>query len=81
MVIDMMWHSVCVKTGGNYDPKIHRRMGQRQHNMSRFNTGNPLGSGSPLDLDDNAKNLDVLTNSREALSNPDRFGVQRKDLA
>lgn len=46
--------------------------------MSRFNTGNHLGSGSPLDLDDNAKNLDVLTNSREALSNPDRFGVQRK---
>lgn len=44
--------------------------------MSRFNTGNPIGSGSPLDLDDNAKNLDVLVNSA-AETNRDRFGRSR----
>lgn len=44
--------------------------------MSRFNTGNPIGSGSPLDLDDNAKNLDVLVNST-ANTSPDRFGRSR----
>lgn len=33
--------------------------------MSRFYTGNPLGSGSPLDLDDNAKNFDLAAISPE----------------
>src|SRR5690554_3097030 len=36
--------------------------------MSRFYTGNPLGSGSPLDLDDNAKNFDLA-----AISPKDTF--------
>lgn len=44
--------------------------------MSRFNTGNPLGSGSPLDLDDNAKNLDEAANS-SADTFKDRLGNSR----
>lgn len=45
--------------------------------MSRFNTGNPFGSGSPLDLDDNAKNMDLAVNSEEAQW-IDRFERNRK---
>lgn len=47
--------------------------------MSRFNTGNPLGSGSPLDLDDNAKNMDLAVNSEEPQW-IDRFGRPRLPL-
>lgn len=47
--------------------------------MSRFNTGNPLGSGDPRDLDDNAKNMDLAVNSDE-LSWRDRFGRDRKSF-
>lgn len=47
--------------------------------MSRFNTGNPLGSGSPLDLDDNAKNMDLAVNSEESQW-IDRFGRPRIPL-
>lgn len=47
--------------------------------MSRFNTGNPLGSGDPRDLDDNAKNMDLAVNSEE-LSWRDRFGRDRKSF-
>src|SRR5690554_5128576 len=34
--------------------------------MSRFNTGNPLGSNDPRDLDDNAKNMDLAVNSEDS---------------
>lgn len=44
--------------------------------MSRFNTGNPLGSGSPLDLDDNAKNMDLAVNS-DGDTFQDRMGKSR----
>lgn len=47
--------------------------------MSRFNTGNPLGSNDPRDLDDNAKNLDLAVNSEEAQW-IDRFGRPRLPL-
>lgn len=33
--------------------------------MSRFNTGNPIGSADPRDRDDNTKNLDVALNSQD----------------
>lgn len=41
--------------------------------MSRFNTGNPLGSGDPRDLDDNAKNFDEAINTEDP-NWVDRFG-------
>lgn len=47
--------------------------------MSRFNTGNPLGSNDPRDLDDNAKNMDLAVNSEEAQW-LDRFGRPRLPL-
>src|SRR5690554_4674582 len=47
--------------------------------MSRFNTGNPLGSGDPRDLDDNAKNMDLAVNSEESQW-IDRFGRPRLPL-
>src|SRR5690554_4854125 len=47
--------------------------------MSRFNTGNPLGSNDPRDLDDNAKNMDLAVNS-EDLQWIDRFGRPRLPL-
>lgn len=46
--------------------------------MSRFNTGNPIGSADVKDLSDNAKNLDVLMLSQTDVSFPDRLGVERK---
>ncbi|KAB0489634.1 hypothetical protein [Pseudomonas vancouverensis] len=42
-----------------------------------YNTGNPIGSTSPKDLSDNARNLDYFVNGQEA-SYPDRKGVPRK---
>ena len=45
--------------------------------MSNYNTGNPVPSTDPRDLDDNATNFDELLNSTEA-SVPDRLGVPRK---
>lgn len=47
--------------------------------MSRFNTGNPLGSGSPLDLDDNAKNFDEAINTEDP-NWVDRFGRFRMSV-
>lgn len=44
-----------------------------------YNTGNPIPSDDPRDLDDNAQVLDRFCNST-ASSEPDRFGVQRKTL-
>lgn len=46
--------------------------------MSRFNTGNPIGSNDPRDRDDNTKNLDELVNSKTKTNVPDRLGVPRK---
>lgn len=47
--------------------------------MSRFNTGNPLDSNDPRDLDDNAKNLDQAVNSEDSQW-IDRFGRPRLPL-
>lgn len=46
--------------------------------MTRYNTGNPIGSTAVKDLYDNAENLDVLVNDKSKLSHPDRLGVERK---
>lgn len=46
--------------------------------MERFNTGNPIDSDNPKDLYDNSKNLDQFVNSTSKISQPDRFGVERK---
>lgn len=48
--------------------------------MSRFNTGNPIGSADVKDLSDNAKNLDIAVNDTLKLKWDDRFGVERKTL-
>ena len=45
----------------------------------RFNTGNPIGSNSPLDRSDNTRNLDVAVNA-EQLTWVDRFGRDRKSF-
>jgi len=45
--------------------------------MTRYNTGNPVGSNSPLDLYDNAENLDAGINGA-ALTWRDRLGVTRR---
>lgn len=45
--------------------------------MSDYNTGNPVPSIDPRDLDDNATVFDLLLNS-SAASVPDRLGVPRK---
>jgi hypothetical protein len=42
-----------------------------------YNTGNAIGSTSPKDLSDNARNLDYLVNGGNS-SYPDRKGVPRK---
>lgn len=47
--------------------------------MNFYNTGNPVPSNDPRDLDDNAKNLDFALNSDD-LSFVDRKGVQRKTI-
>jgi len=48
--------------------------------MTKYNTGNPVGSSSPLDLYDNAENLDNGINGA-ALTWRDRRGVTRKSFA
>lgn len=48
--------------------------------MSRHNTRNPIGSDSPLDLQDNAKNFDIYSNSEQA-SFPNRFGDPQLTIA
>lgn len=48
--------------------------------MSRFNTGNPLGSEALQDLSDNAKNFDCYMNSKEGSSWRDRLGSSRKTV-
>lgn len=48
--------------------------------MSDYNTGNPVPSNDPRDLDDNATILDRLV-SGPALTYPDRLGVARKSYA
>lgn len=45
--------------------------------MTKYNTGNPVGSNSPLDLYDNAENLDAGINGSARTWN-DRRGVTRK---
>ena len=45
--------------------------------MSRNNTGNPIGSGDPRDREDNSKNLDQAMNASGSTWT-DRFGVTRK---
>jgi len=47
--------------------------------MNFYNTGNPVPSNDPRDLDDNAKNLDLALNSGES-SFVDRKGVERKTI-
>lgn len=48
--------------------------------MSDYNTGNPVPSIDPRDLDDNATNLDNLVNG-VAAEYADRLGVMRKSYA
>lgn len=48
--------------------------------MTKYNTGNPVGSSSPLDLYDNAENLDNGING-SASTWQDRRGVTRKSMA
>lgn len=48
--------------------------------MSFYNTGNPVPSIDPRDLDDNAKHIDEIANSTE-LTYTDRLGVQRLTMA
>lgn len=47
--------------------------------MTRFNTGNPIGSNDPRDRDDNSKNLDVFMHTEED-DFDDRLGQKRKSL-
>lgn len=46
---------------------------------TRYNTGNQIESTDVRDMSDNAKNLDLFSNSPE-LSFDDRFGVERKTI-
>ena len=48
--------------------------------MSTYNTGNPVPSIDPRDLDDNATILDNLMNGTD-LEYPDRLGVPRQSIA
>lgn len=48
--------------------------------MSFYNTGNPVPSKDPRDLDDNAKHIDEIATSTE-LTYVDRLGVERLTLA
>lgn len=48
--------------------------------MSFYNTGNPVPSIDPRDLDDNAKHIDELVNST-SLTFLDRLGTPRRTLA
>lgn len=46
---------------------------------TRYNTGNPIESTDVRDMSDNAKNLDLFSNSSE-LSFADRLGVERQTI-
>lgn len=46
--------------------------------MTKYNTGNPVGSADPRDLYDNAENTDVWVLSKAKKMAPDRLGFQRK---
>lgn len=46
---------------------------------TRYNTGNPIGSTDVRDMSDNAKNLDLFSNSSD-MAFDDRFGVERKTI-
>ena len=46
---------------------------------TRYNTGNPIESTDVRDMSDNAKNLDLFSNSSE-LSFSDRLGVERQTI-
>ena len=48
--------------------------------MTKYNTGNPVGSSDPRDLHDNAQNADYLENG-PADRYPDRLGKLRKSRA
>lgn len=48
--------------------------------MSFFNTGNPVPSNDPRDLDDNAMHIDEVVNSTE-LTFVDRLGTERMTIA
>lgn len=48
--------------------------------MTKYNTGNPVGSADPRDLYDNAKNMDKFE-AGAAERYPDRLGVMRKSWA
>ncbi len=48
--------------------------------MTKYNTGNPVGSADPRDLHDNAQNADYLENGN-AERYPDRLGKLRKSRA
>jgi hypothetical protein len=48
--------------------------------MSFYNTGNPVPSIDPRDLDDNAKHIDEIANSTQP-TYVDRLGVTRKTMA
>lgn len=48
--------------------------------MSFYNTGNPVPSIDPRDLDDNAKHLDEFVNGTDP-TYTDRLGVERKTLS
>lgn len=46
---------------------------------TRYNTGNPIESTDVRDMSDNAKNLDLFSNSSD-MAFYDRFGVERKTI-
>lgn len=48
--------------------------------MTKYSTGNTVGSPDPRDLYDNAQNLDEFANSTTKETHPDRLGVPRKTL-
>jgi len=48
--------------------------------MTKYNTGNPIGSADPRDLYDNATVIDRYANS-DAATTSDRLGVSRRTLA
>ncbi|MCK5864708.1 MAG: hypothetical protein KAG87_06080 [Marinobacter adhaerens] len=49
--------------------------------MTKFNTGNPVGSADPRDLSDNAKNFDEAVNNPSSATWTDRLGKRRVTLA
>ena len=49
--------------------------------MTKFNTGNPIGSADPRDLSDNAKNFDEAVNNPSRATWIDRLGRSRATLA